>query len=88
MNSDYDVRLATLGAMGGDVTKHYNSVYDIDLEILRLTEQGGGGANITIDNDSIVLDENNHIAVSSELINYIISLESRIYTLEHPTTIE
>ena len=87
MNSDYDVRLATLEAMGGDTTKNYASVYDIDLEILRLTEQGGGG-NITIDNDSIVLDENNHIAVSSELINYIISLEARIYTLEHPTTVE
>ena len=37
MNSDYDVRLATLGAMGGDTTKDYASVYDIDLEILNLS---------------------------------------------------
>lgn len=42
-NSDYDIRLATLGEMGGDTGKTYNSVYDIDLDILRLTEQGGGG---------------------------------------------
>ena len=41
-DSDYEVRLATLEAMGGDVTKHYDSVYDIDLAILELTEQGGG----------------------------------------------
>lgn len=43
MDSDYSVRLATLEAMGGDMTKHYDSVYDIDLAILALTEQGGGG---------------------------------------------
>lgn len=42
-NSDYNIRLATLGEMGGDTGKTYNSVYDIDLDILRLTEQGGGG---------------------------------------------
>lgn len=42
MDSDYSVRLATLEAMGGDMTKHYDSVYDIDLAILALTEQGGG----------------------------------------------
>jgi len=41
-NSDYDIRLAQLEAMGGDMTKHYDSVYEIDLEILRLTEEGGG----------------------------------------------
>ena len=50
-DSDYEVRLATLKALGGDDTKHYNSVYDIDIEILKLTEQGGGGA--TIDDDVI-----------------------------------
>lgn len=41
--SDYEVRKATLKAMGGDETKDYRSVYEIDLEILKLTEQGGGG---------------------------------------------
>ena len=86
MNSDYDIRLSTLEAIGGDVTKHYDSVYDIDLEILRLTEQGDVGANITIDNDSIVLDENNHIAVSSELIKYIVSLKTGIVAFEGNTT--
>lgn len=52
-NSDFSVRLATLAAMGGDTTKTYNSVYDIDLEILRLTEQGGGGGGV----DPSVLEE-------------------------------
>ena len=45
-DSDYSVRLATLEQMGGDMTKHYDSVYEIDLEILKLTEEGGGGAAI------------------------------------------
>jgi len=43
MDSDYKVRLATLGAMGGDTAKNYASVYDIDLAILEIVEQGGGG---------------------------------------------
>ena len=47
-DSDYQVRLATLEALGGDVTKEYNSVYEIDLEILRLTEEGGGVIDDTI----------------------------------------
>ena len=42
MNSDYEVRLATLEAMGGDTTKHYDSVYEIDLAILKSIEEGGG----------------------------------------------
>ena len=46
-NSDYDVRLATLGEMGGDITKRYDSVYTIDLEILKIIQEGGiGGASI------------------------------------------
>lgn len=61
-DSDYSVRLATLGKMGGDVNKKYDSVYEIDLEILRLTEQGGGGsgatytagANISIDSANTI----------------------------------
>lgn len=39
-DSDYSIRLATLEQMGGDMTKHYDSVYEIDLEILKLTEGG------------------------------------------------
>ena len=42
-DSDYSIRLKTLEQMGGDVTKKYDSVYSIDLEILRLIENGGGG---------------------------------------------
>jgi len=49
-DSDYSVRLATLGAMGGDTTKCYDSVYEIDLEILKIIEEGGGAQ---IDDDTI-----------------------------------
>ena len=46
-DSDYSIRLKMLENMGGDVTKKYDSVYSIDLEILRLTEEGGGGGGGT-----------------------------------------
>ena len=42
-NSDYEIRLATLAALGGDTSTTFDSVYSIDLEILRLTQGGGGG---------------------------------------------
>lgn len=48
-DSDYSIRLKTLEQMGGDVTKKYDSVYSIDLEILRLMEEGGGGGGGTSD---------------------------------------
>ena len=51
-DSDYSVRLATLGAMGGDTTKCYDSVYEIDLEILKIIQEGGGGG-AQIDDDTI-----------------------------------
>lgn len=44
--SDYEIRLSTLAALGGDTSITYDSVYSIDLEILRLTEQGGGGEGL------------------------------------------
>lgn len=46
-DSDYEVRLATLAALGGDATKHYHSVYDIDIAILEVIEEGGGGEGMT-----------------------------------------
>ena len=52
-DSDYEVRLATLEAMGGDVTKHFDSVYEIDLEILDIVQHGGGGGGAVIDDDHV-----------------------------------
>lgn len=46
-DSDYSIRLKMVEQMGGDVTKKYDSVYSIDLEILRLMENGGGGGGGT-----------------------------------------
>lgn len=48
-NSVYDIRLKMLEKMGGDVTRKYDSIYSIDLEILRLLEEGGGGGEKTYD---------------------------------------
>lgn len=42
-DSDYDVRLATLGALGGDTTRYFDSLYSVDIAILEAIEQGGGG---------------------------------------------
>lgn len=47
MDSDYSIRLKMVENLGGDVTKKYDSVYSIDLEILRLMEEGGGGGGST-----------------------------------------
>lgn len=47
MDSDYSIRLKMVENLGGDVTKKYDSVYSIDLEILRLMEEGGGGGGGT-----------------------------------------
>lgn len=77
-DSDYTIRLKTLEAMGGDVTKKYDSVYEIDIEILRLTEQGGGGAQIddtsisttSVWSSSKVSTELGSKANSSDLANY------------------
>ena len=52
-DSDYSVRLATLGAMGGDTTKCYDSTYEIDLEILKIIEEGGIGGGAKIDDNTI-----------------------------------
>ena len=46
-DSDYSIRLKMVENLGGDVTKKYDSVYSIDLEILRLMEEGGGGGGGT-----------------------------------------
>lgn len=52
-DSDYSVRLATLEAMGGDVTKQFDSVYEIDLAILDIIQHGGGGG------EGARIDDNN-----------------------------
>ena len=51
-DSDYSIRLATLGAMGGDTTKCYDSLYEIDLEILKIIEGGGGIGGAQIDDNT------------------------------------
>lgn len=78
-DSDYQVRLATLQELGGDVTKKYDSVYEIDLAILDAI-QGGGGGGAQIDDTSIsttsvwssskVSTELGSKANSSDLANY------------------
>lgn len=54
-DSDYEVRLAELGMLGGDTTKQYDSVYEIDLAILDKI-QGGGISQQVINDNSISLN--------------------------------
>lgn len=52
-DSDFSVRYNTYQALGGvEPAKKFDSVYSVDLEILKLTEQGGGGAKIDDENIS------------------------------------
>lgn len=81
-DSDYQIRLATLGALGGDVTKEYDSVYEIDQEILRLTSQGGGtsytaGTGIDITEDTISVDSSLLTTINgkAEKVDFIIPVD-------------
>jgi len=51
LNNDYEVRLATLAAMEGDMTKVYANIYEVDKEILKQIEGGAGGGAKIDDND-------------------------------------
>ena len=48
LSTDYDVRLATLKKLGGDMSKKYATIYDVDLAILDKIGQGGGGGGSTV----------------------------------------
>ena len=49
LSNDYDVRLATLKKLGGDMSKKYATIYDVDLAILEKIGQGGGGEGGDVD---------------------------------------
>lgn len=48
LSTDYDVRLATLKKLGGDMSKKYATIYDVDLAILEKTGQGGEGGDVEL----------------------------------------
>lgn len=43
INTDFEARLKTLEALGGDMTVKYNTIFEVDLAILEATKGGGGG---------------------------------------------
>lgn len=78
-DSDYEVRLATLAALGGDTTKKYKSVYEIDLAILALTEAGAGNDIEEVDELPDASDNRGKILrLSSDDKVYIANLESSV----------
>ena len=80
-NSDYDIRLKMLESLGGDVTKKYDSVYSIDLEILRLMENGGSG--LTEEQVKSIIETYNYITMGDvESKNYttMAEVEGKNYT--------
>lgn len=55
LSNDYDVRLATLQKLGGDMTKKYATIYDVDLAILdKIGQGGGGGGSLTPEQEEIL----------------------------------
>ena len=55
LSNDYDVRLATLKKLGGDMTKKYATIYDVDLAILdKIGQGGGGGGSLTPEQEEIL----------------------------------
>lgn len=81
-SNDYEVRLATLGKLGGDTGKTYASVYEIDLAILALTGQGGGGGISDAPSDGKTYGRKNGAwtnAVSSSNVNAILKLSQEQY---------
>lgn len=63
-DSDFTVRYATYQALGGtDPIRNFDSVYSIDLEILRLTEQGGSG--LTPEQVRTIVEEYNYTTMAA-----------------------
>ena len=55
LSTDYDVRLATLKKLGGDMSKKYATIYDVDLAILdKIGQGGGGGGSLTPEQEEIL----------------------------------
>lgn len=50
INTDFEARLKTLEALGGDMTVKYNTIFEVDLAILEATKGGGGGDYKVIEN--------------------------------------
>ena len=55
--TDFEVRKSILDALGGDSSKCY-SIYDVDLQILKIYEEGGGGTGGDITLKPITITEN------------------------------
>lgn len=55
LSTDYDVRLSTLEKLGGDMSKKYATIYDVDLAILdKIGQGGGGGGSLTPEQEEIL----------------------------------
>ena len=88
-DSDYEVRLATLQKLGGDITKNYDSVYEIDLAILDAIQGGGGGGAVIDDNDVSTGKTWSSSKIVSELASagFDIEIVSELPTTGDPHTI-
>lgn len=78
-DSDYEVRLAELQALGGDVTKKFDSVYEIDLAILSRI-QGGAISESVINDSSVAL---NTTFSSSKIMQLVADAGFKTEFVEH-----
>lgn len=71
LSTDYDVRLATLKKLGGDMSKKYATIYDVDLAILdKIGQGGGGGGSLTPEQEEAIeklVNANEGVLITKEI---------------------
>ena len=89
LSTDYDVRLATLKKLGGDMTKKYATIYDVDLAILdKIGQGGGGGGSLTPEQEEAIeklVNANEGVLITKEIksLDYYDSYLPNVYSAKY-----
>lgn len=89
LKTDYDVRLATLNKLGGDMTNKYATIYDVDLAILdKIGQGGGGGGSLTPEQEEAIeklVNANEGVLITKEIksLDYYDSYLSNVYSSKY-----
>ena len=89
LSTDYDVRLATLKKLGGDMSKKYATIYDVDLAILdKIGQGGGGGGSLTPEQEEAIeklVNANEGVLITKEIksLDYYDSYLPNVYSSKY-----